>query len=113
MHDRHEILKDADVWLRLEFWLSAWFRENRVHGFLGCWCDGFVPEAARDTRLGIEISGGVWLVNEPHWERRFSFVATVPQRMLHRRRDDCVMTDIVLDEAHSRLTFTLAPGAEA
>lgn len=113
MSDRHQILQDADFWLRLEFWLSAWFRESGQPAFAGCWCDGFMPDAARDTRQGLEISGAVWIVNERHSERRFSFVAAVPQRMLHRRRDHCVMTDIVLDEAHSRLTFAVAPGAGA
>jgi hypothetical protein len=113
VNDRHQILADRKFWLMLEYGLSGWFRTcgNRALG--GFWCDGFIPEAARDTREGIEVSGIAWIVDGRKTPHKCSFTAAIPQRMLARRRDDAVVSELTLDLSRKDLHFAVLPAAKS
>lgn len=109
MNHRHEILKDKQFWLMLEYAMSGWFRTSGDSSLGGFWCDGFIPEAARDTRGGIEVSGIAWVVDGRSAQHKCAFTAAIPQRMLIRRRGEILIGDLVLDMLRKELTFLVAP----
>jgi hypothetical protein len=110
--DRHQVLRDEQFWLKLEYVLCGWFRACGDRSLGGFWCDGVIPEFAADTREGIEVTGIAWIV-ENRKQHKCSFTASIPQRMLARRRDEFVITDLALDLDHKKLAFTVAPAAVA
>lgn len=113
MSDRHRILADAEFWLALEYRLCGWFRSDGGASLGGFWCDGFLPHSARNTKVGVEIHGSVWIVDARQGQRQYSFVVAVPQRMLHRRRDDVALKDVEIDVAQATIRFAIEPGADA
>jgi hypothetical protein len=54
VNDRHEVLKDSQFWLVLEFGMSGWFRSCGDKSLGGFWCDGFIPESASNTNTSLE-----------------------------------------------------------
>jgi hypothetical protein len=110
--DRHQVLRDEQFWLKLEYVLCGWFRTCGDRSLGGFWCDGVIPEFAADTREGIEVTGIAWIVDGRN-QHKYSFTASIPQRMLARRRDEFVVTELALDLDHKKLTFAVAPAAEA
>lgn len=97
MSDRHEILEDRQFWLVLEYSISGWFRtcgDNLLGGF---WCDGLIPESAKSTSDGIEVSGIAWVVDHRGKQHQCSFTAAIPQRMLARRPNQVAIGDCSLD----------------
>ena len=113
MSDRHEILKDSEFWLMLEFGMSGWFRTCGDNSLGGFWCDGFIPKAAQDTRDGIDVSGIAWVVDGRGSQYKCSFTAAIPQRMLARRRGDALIGDLTLDMNGKELRFSVSPVGKA
>ena len=107
MSDRHEILKDNQFWLMLEYGMSGWFRTCGDNSLGGFWCDGFIPESARDTRDGIEVSGTAWVVDGRGSQHKCSFTAAIPQRMLGGRRANVLISDLTLDLNRKDLRFSV------
>jgi hypothetical protein len=100
-------MHDKTFWLKLEFWLSGWFRECGDESMGGLWCDGFVPVSMENTKDGVVVRGTTWIANGGRDQCKYSFEASIPQRMLARRRDDFVVTDMSVDRDHAALTFTV------
>ncbi len=112
MSDRDDILKDAEFWSVLEFGLSGWFRTCGDRALGGFWCDGFTPESSRNTKEGIEVTGIAWIVDGKKSQHKCTFTASIPQRMLSRRRSGAAIRDLVLDLDHQQLAFSVAPVAQ-
>ncbi len=91
----------------LEFNLSGWFRACEDRSLRGYWCDGFVPHSATDTRHGVEVHGNAWITDGRKTQREYSFVVSIPQSMLSRRRSDVALTDVDVDVEHERLRFAV------
>jgi hypothetical protein len=55
------------------------------------------------------VTGIVWIMNasDTHWE----FTASIPQKMLRRRRTEPVITELTLDEQRQWLSCVLTPKA--
>lgn len=110
--DRHQVLEDKTFWLVLEYGLCDWFRTCGDSSLGGYWCDGFVPQSANDTKEGVEVTGIAWIAEGRKPQRKCSFIASIPQRMLSRRRDNFVIADLALDLDHDELRFAVAPAAK-
>jgi hypothetical protein len=113
VNDRHEILRDKQFWLMLEYGMSGWFRNSGDSSLGGFWCDGLIPEAARDTRGGVEVSGIAWVVDGRSAQHKCAFTAAVPQRMLVIRRGEILIGDLALDMNRKELSFSVAPADES
>lgn len=113
MNDRHEILQDKDFWLMLELGLSRWFPACGDKSLAGFWCDGFIPENARDTRDGIEVSGTAWVAEGQKAQHKCTFTASIPQRMLSKRRGDVTFNELTLDIARKDLRFAVSPAGKS
>lgn len=73
------------------------------------WCDGFIPEVAKDTKDGIDVSGIAWVVDRRSSQRKYSFTAAIPQRMLARRRGGTLISNLTLDMNRKELRFSVSP----
>jgi hypothetical protein len=113
VNDRHEVLEDAQFWLMLEYGMSGWFRDCGDKSLGGFWCDGFIPESARDTREGVEVSGIAWIAKGRDSQDKFSFVASIPQRMLGGRRAGAAIEDLTIDLARQDLRFSVVPASKS
>jgi hypothetical protein len=113
VNDRHEILQDKDFWLMLEFGLSGWFPVCGDKSLAEFWCDGFIPENAKNMRDGIEVSGTAWVAEGQEAQHRCSFTACIPQRMLSRRRGEVTFSELTLDIARKELRFAVSPAGKS
>ena len=111
MSDRHQILSDTDFWLWLQFELSGWFRTCRNNALGGYWCDGFVPQSARNTKEGVEVQGTAWVEEGRKSHGQFAFVLSIPQRLLLRGRSNAVLVVNDVDVQRRSLQLALVPGA--
>ena len=107
--NRDAILRDQAFWQRLEYAASRLLSSSNEKALRQFWVDGFLPEALDNTKAGANISGGVWLGEGSRRQKLFRFVASVPQRMLHRRRATFVIEEIAFDEGRGVLHLSLAP----
>jgi hypothetical protein len=112
MSDRHHVLTDEKFWLALEYSLSGWFRTCGDRSLAGLWCDGFLPHSASDTKTGIDVSGVAWIADGGKAQQKYSFVVSIPQRML-RRHNDVALTGVDIDVEHERLRFAVEPAASS
>ena len=113
MSGRHEILEDKDFWLMLEFGISGWFRTCGDKSLGGFWCDGFLPENARNTREGVDVSGTAWLAEGQKAQHKCTFTVSIPQRMLSRRRGEVIFDELTLDIARKQLRFAVRPAGKS
>ena len=113
MNDRHEVLKDAQFWLMLEYGMCGWFRECGDKSLGGFWCDGFTPESARNTKEGVEVSGIAWIAKGGSSQDKFSFLVSIPQRMLGGRRAGAAIENLALDLARKDLRFSVVPASKS
>ena len=97
----------------LEFNLSGWFRTCEDRSLAGYWCDGMSPHSATDTKHGVEVHGNAWIANGGNAQSEYSFVVSIPQRMLSRRRSDVALADVNIDVAHERLQVAVLPAASS
>ena len=105
MSDRHDILEDRQFWLVLEYSVSGWFRTCGDNSLGGFWCDGLIPESARCTSDGIDVSGVAWIVDSRSQQHRCSFTAAIPQRALARHRNQMAILNLTLDIDRKELRF--------
>jgi len=111
--DRHEVLKDEQFWLVLEFGMSGWFRTCGDASLGGFWCDGFIPESVTNTKDGIEVSGVAWVVDGRNSQHKCSFTVAIPQRMVSRRRDQVAIDQLTLDMNRKELRFSVCQAAKS
>ena len=97
----------------LEFNISGWFRSCEDRLLRGHWCDGLVPHSATDTKHGVEVHGNAWIADGRKTQREYSFVVSIPQRILSRRRSDVALTDVDIDVEHERLRFAVEPATRS
>jgi hypothetical protein len=66
--------------------------------------------SARNTREGIEVTGIAWIMSSSS-SQKWTFTASVPQKMLKRRRADPVITVLEFNDRQKLLSIELAPKA--
>jgi hypothetical protein len=108
MRDRHAIIEDKDFWEQLEYAATARLAESSQKLLRRFWIDGFIPEIAKNTKRGADIEGIVWVGERPRYQHEFRFVASIPQKLLHRR-EQFHIDDIAIDEARKQVTLSLSP----
>jgi hypothetical protein len=106
MHDRHAIIEDTDFWSRLEYAATAWLAESGEKRLRRYWIDGFIPETAKNTQRRTDIDGIVWLGEGSRGQHEYRFVASVPQKLLHRPAQFHI-DSIVIDETQKQITLSL------
>jgi hypothetical protein len=107
--DRDNILQDSEFWLKLEYGMSPWFRNCEDTSLRGYWCDGFIPGSMVNTKDGVDVRGTAWIADSPRSQTEWEFRASVPQTMLARRRDQFVITDVVVDRQRKYLALSVSP----
>ena len=108
MTGRHQILNDQEFWTRLEYDASRWLENSDDQGLRKFWIDGFLPETARDTKFGVEVEGTVWVGERGRVQYEYHFAASVPQKLLHRRRESFEIESLSLDEAQQLLEVVVS-----
>jgi hypothetical protein len=105
--NRHQILKDAIFWTRLAFTACGWLREAGDESLHGFWVDDFIPEGVTDTKQGVDVQGTAWIGDGPRIQHPYRLIVSVPQKMLHRRRDSFWIDHFILDEANQTLQIEI------
>jgi hypothetical protein len=101
-------MKDATFWTRLAFTACGWLREADDESLRRLWVDDFIPESATDTKQGVDVQGTAWVGDGPRVQHPYRFIVSVPQKMLHHRRDSFSIDRFILDEAHLTLQIEIA-----
>lgn len=94
-------MKDHLFWWKLASLMTAEFGSSEEKSLRRFWVDDFIPESAVNTRFGVDVEGIAWIPG------RFHFVASIPQKLLHRRRDHIAIHSFVLDESRQTLRIEL------
>jgi hypothetical protein len=110
MNHRHQILDDKDFWLRLEFDMSGRLSESPDKNRRRYWIDGFIPQSISDTRDGVEVTGEVWVAEHAGGQTKCRFMATVPQRLLHRTIQDFDYEIVALDVERKLVELSIKKG---
>ena len=108
MSERHQILNDREFWERLEFAATRWLDDAADHGLRRFWIDGFLPESAKNTKLGIDVEGVAWVGDGPRNQEQYRFIASLPQKMLHRAASGFTIEQLSLDQGRQVLQLVLA-----
>jgi hypothetical protein len=109
--NRHQIMKDPIFWTRLAYTACGWLREADDKSLRRLWIDDFIPESATDTKNGVDIEGTAWVGDGPRVQHPYRFTVSIPQKMLHRRRDSFSIDRLILDETQQTLRVEIAGGA--
>ncbi|MFO1485715.1 MAG: hypothetical protein U1F71_20300 [Verrucomicrobiaceae bacterium] len=96
-------MKDALFWTQLAFTACGWLRESEDASLRRFWIDDFLPESATDTKRGLDVEGTAWVGDGPRDQHPYRFVVSIPQKMLHRRRDSFSIERFDLDEERHNL----------
>ena len=107
MRDRQAIIEDSNFWSRVEYAASAWLASSAEKQVRRFWIDGFVPESAGNTQRGANIEGMVWLAEGSRQQSEYRFVASIPQKLLHRR-ESFAIDDISIDETEKQVALSLS-----
>jgi len=107
MTNRHQILEDRDFWARLEYDATRWVAAAPDPALRRFWIDGFIPDAATNTQRGLDVEGVVW-IGEGSQQRGWRFVASVPQKLLHRYRQIFAIESLSLDAERQCLDVVIA-----
>jgi len=109
MADRHQILNDQEFWARLEYAACRWLESAADLNMRRYWIDGFVPDGATTTQKGLNVEGVVWIgERENSHQHGCRFVASVPQRLLDRRRVTFAIESLSLDLGRECLDVVIA-----
>ncbi|MCP5520920.1 MAG: hypothetical protein H7A46_05175 [Verrucomicrobiales bacterium] len=90
-------MKDQLFWTKLAFTACGLLREEDDKTLRGFWIDDFIPESATDTKLGVDVEGTAWVGDGSRAMYPYRFIVSVPQEMLHRRRDSFSIGSSILD----------------
>ncbi|MDB6123226.1 MAG: hypothetical protein JWQ71_2219 [Pedosphaera sp.] len=107
MTDRCPILNDREFWTRLEFATSGWLKNSDNPALRRFWIDGFIPEAATNTKRGLDVAGVVWLGKGSRMQYQYRFLASAPQKLLHGHRHDFEIENLSLDEGRQLLEIVI------
>ena len=99
---------DEEFWTRLEYDASHWLASSNDKTLRRFWIDGFIPESITDTKHGVNIEGRAWVASGAREQCQYRFVISVPQKMLHRRRQAFYIQRFSLDEVEHTLQIEVA-----
>lgn len=96
-------MSDQEFWTRLEYDASHWLESSDDKALRRFWIDGFLPDSITDTKRGVDVEGTAWvgIGGRDQWPCRF--VVSVPQKMLHHRRQTFCIERLSLDETEQTL----------
>jgi hypothetical protein len=100
-------MKDPLFWTRLAYTSCGLLRESADKSLRGLWIDDFLPESATDTKYGVDVEGTAWVGDGSRAMLPYRFVVTVPQKMLHHRRDHFSIERFDLDEEQHTLQIEI------
>jgi hypothetical protein len=101
-------MKDALFWTKLAYSACGWLRDSEDASLRRFWIDDFLPESATDTKRGVDVEGTAWVGDGPRDQYPYSFIVSVPQKMLHRRSDSFLIERFVLDEVQHTLQMEIS-----
>ncbi|MBL9142133.1 MAG: hypothetical protein JNM99_00505 [Verrucomicrobiaceae bacterium] len=107
---RHEIMKDSLFWTKLAYDVCGWLRGEEDASFRRFWIDDFLPESAANTQLGVDIEGTAWTGEGPREQKPYRFRVSVPQRILHSRRDRFAIERLDVDHEQQTLKVVIGEG---
>jgi len=107
MSARHAIIDDTEFWSRLEWAATEWLASSSDKRIRHFWIDGFIPESAKNTQRGADVKGIVWVGDGPRQQHDYRFIASVPQKLLHRRAH-FVIDHIVIDETQKQFAISVS-----
>ena len=113
MSDRHQILDDKEFWTRLEFDASHWLEGSDDKELRCFWIDGFLPEMVVNTKRGADVEGTAWVGEGGRMQHSYRFIVSVPQQLLHLRRQTFSIELLILDEAQQTLQIEVARKKQA
>jgi len=101
--DGHQIMDDDEFWTRLEFYASHWLENSDDRTLRRFWIDGFLPQTIRGTKRGTDVEGMAWVYGDPQIRHPYRFIVSVPQKMMHSRRQTFSIEQLTLDNAQQTL----------
>jgi hypothetical protein len=104
MNERHQIMADKMFWGRLEREVGAWLNRNSQRGI---WFDCLAPEYISDTKQGVDVTGAGVIDYGDGTRMAFRFIVSIPQKMLHRRRQRISIDKLTVDESRQTLEITV------
>jgi hypothetical protein len=108
MSDRQQILNDREFWSRLEYAASHRLEHSHDIELRRFWIDGFIPEIASNTKYGVDIQGVVWVGMGARIQQEYRFVASLPQKLLHRKSPTFDIQEIALDNEEQFVHLVIA-----
>ena len=102
-------MEDRDFWARLEYEASASLRNEEEKALTHFWIDGFVPEIIRNTKLGAEVEGTVWVAADAGQDA-YRFVVSLPQKLLHGSKRLFSIEEFILDRERKVLQIVIRSG---
>src|SRR5262245_26879853 len=108
MNERHQILDDQDFWTRLEFVASRWLETSDDSDLRRFWIDGFLPDVAKNTRLGMDVEGVALVGDHFRHQWQYRFTVALPQKMVRYWKIPFVIERLSLDEGNQTLQIEVA-----
>jgi hypothetical protein len=100
-------MEDKEFWTRLEYDASRWFQGSDDKALRQFWFDGFDPLAVKDTQCGVGVEGMAWVGHGSQMDQ-YQFVVSVPQKMLHRRRQEFFIKQILLNDVEQTVQIEIS-----
>jgi hypothetical protein len=100
-------MKDPLFWTRFAYTACGWLRGADDESLRRFWIDDFMAESATDTKRGVDVEGTAWVGDGPRVQHPYRFIVSIPQKMLHRRRDSFSIERFVLDQAQQTLQMEI------
>ena len=108
MAERHQIMNDREFWSRLEYDTCRWLENADDRNLRHFWIDGFSPDTVINTQRGLQVGGVAWVGEcKGTKQHAYRFVASVPQKLLHRHRQSFVIEKLSFDTGHQFLEVVI------
>ncbi len=101
-------MKEPLFWTQLAFMSCGLLRESAEKSLRGLWIDDFMPESAANTKRGVDVEGTAWVGDGSRAMHPYRFVVSIPQKMVHHRRDHFSIERFDLDEEQHTLQIEVA-----
>ena len=101
-------MDDKEFWLQLEYDASRWLESSEDKTLRRFWIDGFLPDCIKNTKYGVDVEGMAWVGDGPRQQYEYRFVVSVPQKMVHHRREAYSIEKLILNTAQQTLQIEIA-----
>ena len=100
-------MEELLFWTGLAYTACGGLRLADDPALRGFWVDDFLPESAIDTKRGVDVQGTAW-VGDGSRMHPYRFTASIPQKMLHRRRKSFSIERLDFDHARRALQVVIS-----